>query len=67
MGNSASYSLGHGGYGAAPLVSHGYNNVPIPLSHGYSAPTSYPTSYLDHSGIALGHGFGGHGFGYHGL
>nr|KAF7413328.1 hypothetical protein H0235_013179 [Vespula pensylvanica] len=67
VGNSASYSLGHGGYGTAPLVSHGYNDVPIPLSHGYSAPT-YPTSYLDHSAIALGHGFGGgHGFGYHGL
>lgn len=67
MGNSASYSLGHGGYGTAPLVSHGYNDPPIPLSHGYSAPT-YPTSYLDHSAIALGHGFGGgHGFGYHGL
>ncbi|XP_035738504.1 glycine-rich protein-like [Vespa mandarinia] len=66
VGNSAaSHSLGHG-YGTAPLVSHGYNNVPIPLSHGYSAP-AYPTSYLDHSGIALGHGFGGHGFGYHGL
>ncbi|KAI4494063.1 hypothetical protein M0802_009330 [Mischocyttarus mexicanus] len=57
-GNSAGYSLGHN-YGAAPLVSHGYNSAPIPLSHGYSAPPTYSSSYLDHSGIALGHGFGG--------
>ncbi|XP_015174097.1 PREDICTED: prisilkin-39-like [Polistes dominula] len=67
VGNSVGYSLGHS-YGAAPLVSsHGYNSAPIPLSHGYNSPT-YSSSYLDHSGIALGHGFGGHGgFGYHGL